>query len=108
MLRLPALRSTYSAASRLVSRRALLLGGVATSWLVSASDIRPLSEEAVKIGSPSPSRARPLRLLRLVRHLLHRLLWRPLVKALRAAHPARHAYPYLRDALSRVKSTPAP
>ena len=48
--------STHSAASRLVSRRALLLGGVATLMAGCASDIRPLSEEAkAKIGSPSPS-----------------------------------------------------
>ena len=48
--------STRSAASRLVSRRALLLGGVATLMAGCASDIRPLSEEAkAKIGSPSPS-----------------------------------------------------
>ena len=48
--------STRSAASRLVSRRALLLGGVATLMAGCASDIRPLSEEAkAKIGSPDPS-----------------------------------------------------
>ena len=48
--------STRSAASRLVSRRALLLGGVATLMAGCASDIRPLSEEAkAKIGSPAPS-----------------------------------------------------
>ena len=48
--------STRSAASRLVSRRALLLGGVATLMAGCASDIRPLSEEAkAKIGSPTPS-----------------------------------------------------
>lgn len=46
--------STRSAASRLVSRRALLLGGVATLMAGCASDIRPLSEEAkAKIGSPT-------------------------------------------------------
>lgn len=48
--------STRSAASRLVSRRALLLGGMATLMAGCASDIRPLSEEAkAKIGSPTPS-----------------------------------------------------
>ena len=48
--------STRSAASRLVSRRALLLGGAATLMAGCASDIRPLSEEAkAKIGSPTPS-----------------------------------------------------
>lgn len=48
--------STRSVASRLVSRRALLLGGVATLMAGCASDIRPLSEEAkAKIGSPTPS-----------------------------------------------------
>ncbi len=48
--------STRSAASRLVSRRALLLGGAATLMAGCASDIRPLSEEAkAKIGSPAPS-----------------------------------------------------
>ncbi|WP_314658366.1 DUF6318 family protein [uncultured Rothia sp.] len=46
--------STRSAASRLVSRRALLLGGAATLMAGCASDIRPLSEEAkAKIGSPT-------------------------------------------------------
>ena len=48
--------STRSAASRLMSRRALLLGGAATLMAGCASDIRPLSEEAkAKIGSPTPS-----------------------------------------------------
>lgn len=48
--------STRSAASRLLSRRTLLLGGVATLMAGCASDIRPLSEEAkAKIDSPSPS-----------------------------------------------------
>ena len=48
--------STRSAVSRLMSRRTLLLGGVATLMAGCASDIRPLSEEAkAKIGSPTPS-----------------------------------------------------
>lgn len=48
--------STRSAASRLMSRRALLLGGAATLMAGCASDIRPLSEEAkAKVGSPAPS-----------------------------------------------------
>ena len=48
--------STRSVASRLMSRRALLLGGAATLMAGCASDIRPLSEEAkAKIGSPTPS-----------------------------------------------------
>ena len=48
--------STRSATSRLLSRRTLLLGGVATLMAGCASDIRPLSEEAkAKIGSPTPS-----------------------------------------------------
>ena len=48
--------STRSTASRLMSRRALLLGGAATLMAGCASDIRPLSEEAkAKIGSPTPS-----------------------------------------------------
>ena len=51
--------STRSAASRLMSRRALLLGGAATLMAGCASDIRPLSEEAkAKIGSPHPFRER--------------------------------------------------
>ena len=46
--------STRSAASRIMSRRALLLGGMATLMAGCASDIRPLSEEAkAKIGSPT-------------------------------------------------------
>ncbi|MBF1650827.1 MAG: hypothetical protein HXO56_12270, partial [Rothia dentocariosa] len=48
--------STRSAVSRLMSRRTLLLGGVATLMAGCASDIRPLSEEAkAKIGSPTSS-----------------------------------------------------
>ncbi len=48
--------STRSAASRLVSRRTLLLGGAVSLLAGCASDIRPLSEEAkAKVGSPSPS-----------------------------------------------------
>lgn len=48
--------STRSVASRLMSRRALLLGGAATLMAGCASDIRPLSEEAkAKIGSPTSS-----------------------------------------------------
>ena len=48
--------STRSATSRLMSRRALLLGGAVSLMAGCASDIRPLSEEAkAKIGSPSPS-----------------------------------------------------
>lgn len=48
--------STRSAASRLVSRRTLLLGGAVSLMAGCASDIRPLSEEAkAKVGSPSPS-----------------------------------------------------
>ena len=48
--------STRSAVSRLMSRRTLLLGGVATFMAGCASDIRPLSEEAkAKVGSPTPS-----------------------------------------------------
>ena len=48
--------SARSAASRLMSRRALLLGGAATLMAGCASDIRPLSEEAkAKVGSPTPS-----------------------------------------------------
>lgn len=48
--------STRSATSRLLSRRTLLLGGVATLMAGCASDIRPLSEEAkAKIGSPTSS-----------------------------------------------------
>ena len=48
--------SARSAASRLMSRRALLLGGAATLMAGCAADIRPLSEEAkAKVGSPTPS-----------------------------------------------------
>lgn len=48
--------STRSAASRLMSRRALLLGGAVSLMAGCASDIRPLSEEAkAKVGSPTPS-----------------------------------------------------
>ena len=48
--------STRSAASRLVSRRTLLLGGAVSLMAGCASDIRPLSEEAkAKVGSPTPS-----------------------------------------------------
>ena len=48
--------STRSATSRLMSRRALLLGGVVSLMAGCASDIRPLSEEAkAKIGSPTSS-----------------------------------------------------
>lgn len=48
--------STRSATSRLMSRRALLLGGAVSLMAGCASDIRPLSEEAkAKIGSPTPS-----------------------------------------------------
>ena len=48
--------STRSAASRLLSRRTLLLGGAVSLMAGCASDIRPLSEEAkAKIGSPIPS-----------------------------------------------------
>ena len=48
--------STRSAVSRLMSRRTLLLGGVATLMAGCASDIRPLSEEAkAKIGSHTSS-----------------------------------------------------
>ena len=48
--------STRSAASRLLSRRTLLLGGAVSLMAGCASDIRPLSEEAkAKVGSPSPS-----------------------------------------------------
>lgn len=48
--------STRSVASRLVSRRTLLLGGAVSLLAGCASDIRPLSEEAkAKIGSPAPS-----------------------------------------------------
>ena len=48
--------SARSAASRLVSRRALLLGGAVSLMAGCASDIRPLSEEAkAKVGSPTPS-----------------------------------------------------
>lgn len=47
---------TRSAASRLLSRRTLLLGGAVSLMAGCASDIRPLSEEAkAKVGSPSPS-----------------------------------------------------
>ena len=46
--------STRSAASRLMSRRTLLLGGAVSLMAGCASDIRPLSEEAkAKIGSPT-------------------------------------------------------
>ena len=48
--------STRSAASRLMSRRTLLLGGAVSLMAGCASDIRPLSEEAkAKVGSPTPS-----------------------------------------------------
>lgn len=48
--------STRSATSRLMSRRALLLGGAVSLMAGCASDIRPLSEEAkAKIGSPTSS-----------------------------------------------------
>lgn len=48
--------STRSAASRLLSRRTLLLGGAVSLMAGCASDIRPLSEEAkAKVGSPSAS-----------------------------------------------------
>ena len=48
--------STRSATSRLMSRRALLLGGAVSLMAGCASDIRPLSEEAkAKVGSPTPS-----------------------------------------------------
>lgn len=48
--------STRSAASRLLSRRTLLLGGAVSLMAGCASDIRPLSEEAkAKVGSPTPS-----------------------------------------------------
>ncbi|WP_294629156.1 DUF6318 family protein [uncultured Rothia sp.] len=48
--------STRSVASRLVSRRTLLLGGAVSLLAGCASDIRPLSEEAkAKIGSPISS-----------------------------------------------------
>lgn len=80
------------------------------SWLVAPPIFaRSAKRRRLKSAHPPLLRARPLRLLRLVRHLLHRLLRRPLRQALRAAHPARHAYPYLRTRSSRVgKSTPAP
>ncbi|WP_315432252.1 DUF6318 family protein [uncultured Rothia sp.] len=48
--------STRSAASRLLTRRTLLLGGAVSLMAGCASDIRPLSEEAkAKVGSPTPS-----------------------------------------------------
>lgn len=48
--------STRSAASRLLSRRTLLLGGAVSLMAGCASDIRPLSEEAkAKVGSRTPS-----------------------------------------------------
>ena len=48
--------SARSAASRLMSRRTLLLGGAVSLMAGCASDIRPLSEEAkAKVGSPTPS-----------------------------------------------------
>ncbi|WP_314659672.1 DUF6318 family protein [uncultured Rothia sp.] len=48
--------STRSAASRLLSRRTLLLGGAVSLMAGCASDIRPLSEEAkTKVGSRTPS-----------------------------------------------------
>ena len=48
--------SPRSAASRLLSRRTLLLGGAVSLMAGCASDIRPLSEEAkAKVGSPTPS-----------------------------------------------------
>ena len=51
--------STRSAASRLMSRRTLLLGGAVSLMAGCASDIRPLSEEAkAKVGSPHPVRER--------------------------------------------------
>ena len=77
--------STRSAASRLMSRRALLLGGAATLMAGCASDIRPLSEEAPESsGSVPPPRPRARPLLRLVRRLLPLLPRRPHQQALRS------------------------
>lgn len=48
--------SARSATSRLLNRRALLLGGAVSLMAGCASDIRPLSEEAkAKVGSRTPS-----------------------------------------------------